>query len=103
MMPNASRVGTLVTADLVRERRSATEVAVDSDCEDTSDCAISGTAATDVDFVMSVDGVTTGCATAGAVDNDCEDGNEDTIAAVVLVSELVGASLTGGFEGAAAT
>jgi hypothetical protein len=92
-----------VTADLVCERRSPTEVAVDSNCEDRSDCTMSGTAATDVGFVMSVDWVTTGCATAGVVDDDCGGGNEDTIAAVVLVSEPVGANLTGGFEGAAAT
>lgn len=101
-MPNASRVGMLVAADLVCER-SATEVAVDSNCEDRSDCAMSGTAATGVGFAMSVDWVTTGCATAGVVDDDCGGGSEDTIAAVVLVSELVGAILTGGFEGAAAT
>ena len=102
-MPNASRVGMLVAADLVCERRSAAEVTVDSNCEDRSDCAMSGTAATGVGFAMSVDWVTTGCATAGVVDDDCGGGSEDTIAAVVLVSELVGAILTGGFEGAAAT
>ena len=93
----------LVTADLVCERRSASEVAVDRNCEDRSDCTISGTAATDVGFVMSVDWVTTGCATAGVVGDDCGGGTEDTIAAVVLVSELAGANLTGGFEGATAT
>lgn len=93
-------------AELVCESSSAIEVASDGVCEDEAVCMISGTATTDVGVTTPADSVTIDCATGGEVDEGGGDGDGDgddgePITAVSIVSELVGAILAGGSEGAA--